>query len=190
MSIRYGNETAPLPLHANENPTPRGRTGGRRAAHNPHNPRNAWSVDAGQEDSEDCEVVTPRRSWSGQRRCDGLDRSAGSGLEVRAEPGASWCVVRVAGDRRPASAGAKERGVALLAAEDAEVAWRIDAMRPQVPQRGAIPVLVARERASGAGCLCLLRGAAARRVPFRCSLCARAAWVVLHEIREDVRPER
>ena len=29
--------------------------------------------------------------------------------------------------------------------EDAEVAWRIAAMRPQVPQRGAIPVLVARE---------------------------------------------
>ncbi len=92
-----------------------------------------------------------------------LTEARAVGLEVRAEPGR--LVVRGPRSQETVAQRLLERKSevsALLAAEDAEVAWRIDAMRPQVPRRGAIPVLVARERRLGAGVLCLVRGAAAR----------------------------
>ena len=114
-----------------------------------------------------------------------------AGLEVRVE--ADELVIR-----GPRTQDALARRVlaekpvvlALLTAEDAEVAWRIAAMRPRVPHRGAIPVLVAREVVSTSGnCVScgepLHEGAA-----FRCVSCTRAAWVVLHEIREDVPTQR
>jgi hypothetical protein len=112
-----------------------------------------------------------------------------AGLEVRAETG--QLVVR-----GPRSLGAVARQLlerkgevlALLAAEDADVAWRIDAMRAQVPQRGAIPVLVARARVQEPGRCVSCGDHLHEGTQFRCSPCARATWVVLHEIREDVRP--
>jgi hypothetical protein len=113
------------------------------------------------------------------------------GLEVRAESGR--LVVRGPRSLETVAQRLLERKrdvLALLAAEDADVAWRVAAMRPQVPKRGAIPVLVAREGVPEPGS-CVSCGQHLREgVIFRCSLCSRAAWVVLHEVREGVRSER
>jgi hypothetical protein len=79
---------------------------------------------------------------------------------------------------------AKPAVLALLAAEEAEVAWRIAAMRPQVPRCGPIPFLVAREVEVDPG-RCLSCGDALRsdqRV--RCGYCVRAAQAVLGWMRE------
>jgi hypothetical protein len=79
--------------------------------------------------------------------------------------------------------------LAVLAQEDAEVAWRIEAMRPQVPVRGPIPALIARRGPySSTGCIsCGMP--LAENAGFRCAACARAAWLVLNEVREGVGPE-
>ena len=74
-----------------------------------------------------------------------------------------------------------------LAVEDEAVAWRVVAMRPQVPDRGPIPFLMARRpTVSPEGCAScgdpLPRGWA-----LRCVACTQAAWLVLHEVREGVR---
>jgi len=112
-----------------------------------------------------------------------------AGLEVRVE--ADELVIR-----GPRTQDALARQVlaekpvvlALLSAEDADVAWRVAAMRPQVPRRGAIPMLIARQVTSSLG-RCISCGERLHEgVMVRCSPCARAAWVVLHEIREDVIP--
>jgi hypothetical protein len=76
--------------------------------------------------------------------------------------------------------------IALLTEENAEIAWRVAAMRPQVPLRGAIPLLMAR---LGIPALnhCISCGdpiPAQRR--YRCAPCARATWAVLHDVREAV----
>jgi hypothetical protein len=113
------------------------------------------------------------------------------GLEVRAEPGR--LVVRGPRAQETVAQRLLERKSevsALLAAEDVEVAWRIEAMRPQVPQRGAIPVLVARDVRPTPGSCVSCGELLHEDVAFRCSLCARATWVVLHELREGASPER
>ena len=76
--------------------------------------------------------------------------------------------------------------LALLSAEDAAVAWRVAAMRPQVPLRGAIPVLVARDVASSPGYCISCGELLPDRVTVRCVPCNRATWAALHEMREDV----
>jgi hypothetical protein len=119
-----------------------------------------------------------------------LIEARASGLEVRTEPGR--LVVRGPRALETVARRLLERKIevsALLAAEDADVAWRVEAMRPQVPRRGAIPMLVAREQAPEPGCCVSCGEHLNEGVTFRCSPCARAAWVVLHEIREDVRLE-
>jgi hypothetical protein len=76
--------------------------------------------------------------------------------------------------------------LALLAEEEAELGWRVEAMRPQVPERGPIPVLVSREVAAIPGhCLSCGEPLAPGRT-VRCVLCVRAAQVVLGWIREGV----
>ena len=118
-----------------------------------------------------------------------LTEARAAGLEVRAEPG---CLV-VRGPRSLETVAhrlleRKGEVLALLAAEVDDVAWRVASMRPQGPPRGAIPVLVARREILQPGC-CVSCG---EHLPegrkLRCSPCARAAWVVVHEIREDVTP--
>ena len=116
-----------------------------------------------------------------------LAEARAAGLEVRAEP--DRLMVRGPRHAEPLAKRLLERKgevLALLAAEDAEVAWRLAAMRPQVPQRGPIPILVVRDFAPRAGgCVScgdrLVDGRLAR-----CGACARAAWLVLHEVREGV----
>jgi hypothetical protein len=120
-----------------------------------------------------------------------LTEARAAGLEVRVEPGR--LVVRGPRALETIARRLLERKgdvLALLTAEDADVAWRIDVMRPQVPRRGAIPVLVAREQAPEPGCCVSCGDQLYEGATFRCALCARAVWVVVHEVREDVRPER
>src|SRR5215213_2366280 len=120
-----------------------------------------------------------------------LTKAREIGFEVRADPGR--LVVR--GPRSFEAVAHrllewKADVLALLAAEDEHVAWRVEAMRSQVPQRGAIPLLVAREVEVDRGC-CVSCGEPLREgLEFRCVLCSRATWVILHEIREGVNATR
>jgi len=110
-----------------------------------------------------------------------------AGLEVRAE--ADRLVVR--GPRQHEEIAhqllaQKPVVLALLAEEEVGLGWRVQAMRPQVPRRGPIPVLVAREVSVVPG-YCQSCGeplAPGRTV--RCALCVRAAQVVLGWVREGV----
>ena len=116
-----------------------------------------------------------------------LAAARAAGLEVRAEPGR--LVVRGPRSRAELAERLLERTgevLALLAAEDAEVAWRVAAMRPQVPPRGPIPVLMAREVGAAPGCCPSCGDPLGQGRGLRCGPCARAAWLVLHEVREGV----
>jgi hypothetical protein len=116
-----------------------------------------------------------------------LTEARAAGLEVRTEPGR--LIVRGARALQPLAERLLERTgevLVLLAAEDADIAWRVTAMRPQVPKRGAVPVLVARRGALKPGCCVSCGEALGEGMKFRCSPCARATWVVLHEMREDL----
>ena len=71
---------------------------------------------------------------------------------------------------------------------DPEVAWRVEAMRPQVPPRGPIPFLVARPGVVPQPDCCLSCGDPlpdGRR--YRCGPCQQAVEIVLNEVREEVR---
>jgi hypothetical protein len=85
---------------------------------------------------------------------------------------------------RAAVAAHKLELLALLADDEAEVLWRADAMRPQVPRIGPIPVLAARPEVSARPGACLSCG---DPLPpgnrHRCRHCVRAAWRVLREVR-------
>ena len=75
----------------------------------------------------------------------------------------------------------------VLHTEEAEVAWRAAAMRPQCPRSGPIPLLRARAVAAAEGeCIsCGIRIETAS-VP-RCRFCAQASRLILLEIRESIR---
>ena len=109
------------------------------------------------------------------------------GLEVRAE--ADRLVVR--GPRLHEAMARqlleqKPVVLALLAEEEMALGWRIAAMRPQVPLRGPIPVLIAREVAAIPGrCFSCGEPLAPGRT-MRCALCIRAAQRVLGWVREGV----
>jgi hypothetical protein len=124
-----------------------------------------------------------------------VDRLAGdivteartAGLEVRAE--AERLVVRGPRAQEAFARGllaAKGAVLALLAAEDAEVAWRVDAMRSQVPRNGPIPFLVAREGGFAIGCCRSCGDPIEPDRRFRCRLCVQAAQLVLQALREGV----
>lgn len=67
---------------------------------------------------------------------------------------------------------------------DSEVVRRVTAMRPQVPSRGPIPVLLARDVIpASTGCISCGEPVSADR-RYRCELCAQAAAIVLCETRE------
>jgi hypothetical protein len=124
-----------------------------------------------------------------ERVATALAEARAAGLEVRAE--ADRLVVR--GPRVHEAIAQqllaqKPVVLALLAEEEVKVGWRIAAMRPQVPERGPIPVLVAREVSPTPGhCLSCGEPLAPGRT-VRCALCVRAAQVVLGWVREGVGP--
>ncbi len=78
--------------------------------------------------------------------------------------------------------------VAAVVAEadtQAAVAWRVEAMLPQVTPRGPIPFLLARTvPPAAAGCMSC--GDAVTEGTLRCWLCVRAAQQALGYVREDV----
>jgi hypothetical protein len=118
--------------------------------------------------------------------------------EVLAELTRLGVEVAVAGDRlrfRPQEAVTPDLLAALiehkidlirLLGSDDEVTWRIEAMRPQVPRTGTIPILLARPEAKYAPRgTCVSCGdplPAARRS--RCTPCVSAVERVLNEVRE------
>jgi hypothetical protein len=89
-------------------------------------------------------------------------------------------------DMRAALAEHKADLIRLLGTDDSEVAWRVEAMRPQVPRTGTIPVLLARPEAktapSGTCVSCGDPLAPDRRI--RCAPCVSAVERVLNEVRE------
>ena len=121
--------------------------------------------------------------------------------EVLAELARHGVEVAVAGDRlrfRPQDAVTPKLRAALvehkldlirLLGGDDEVEWRVEAMRPQVPRTGTIPILLARTAAQHAPRgTCVSCGdplAVGRRI--RCVPCVSAIERVLNEIREGRR---
>jgi hypothetical protein len=80
----------------------------------------------------------------------------------------------------------KPEVLALLAEEEVALGWRIAAMRQQVPVRGPIPLLMARDvEPTAEHCLSCGEPLALGRT-VRCALCVHAAQVVLGWIREGV----
>lgn len=116
-----------------------------------------------------------------------LAEARAAGLEVRLE--AERLVVRgprsweALAERLLARKG---EVLAALEVEDEALAWRVAAMRPQVPGTGPIPFLIARDEAPMPGrCLSCADPLGPGRA-YRCGSCARAACLVLHEVREGV----
>ena len=117
------------------------------------------------------------------------------GLTLLAEARQAGLHVTVSGDqlvvRGPARLGSLARRllaekpaiVDALTAEQ-EVAWRIDAMRPQMTRTGAIPLLLARPGAPWAtGCCCSCGDRLTSDDRYRCTPCATAAIAVLESTR-------
>lgn len=75
--------------------------------------------------------------------------------------------------------------LSLLRIGDFEVAWRVVAMRSQVPQAGALPFLVARDTPLHPGCCLSCGDPLAAGQLYRCGPCARAAAVVVWRISGD-----
>ena len=106
-------------------------------------------------------AARPRGGGGVERVAGVLAEARAVGLEVRAEadrlvvrgPRLHEAIARQLLEQKPVV-------LALLAEEEAELGWRVAAMRPQVPLRGPIPVLVAREVCCHSRALSLLRRAA------------------------------
>ncbi len=116
------------------------------------------------------------------------------GLTLLAEARDAGLQVTVSGDqlvvRGPARLAAMARRllagkpaiVDALTAEQ-EVAWRIEAMRPQVTRTGAIPLLLARPGAPwDRGCCCSCGEPLTAADHYRCRYCAAASVAVLDEL--------
>ena len=104
---------------------------------------------------------------------------AGERLSVDAPKGA------MTADLRAALVEHKAGLLRLLNAQDAEVQWRIEAMRRQIQPGPIIPFLVARRDFADAPGLCLSCGdpcGPGRR--YRCGPCVRAAEIVVNEAWE------
>lgn len=90
-------------------------------------------------------------------------------------------------DEAQNSAESAGYGSAKSANTDAEIIWRVAAMRPQVPARGPIPFLVARTWAlevdKAGRCMSCAQPLDAGR-SIRCALCVAAIELVLNEVRE------
>jgi hypothetical protein len=89
-------------------------------------------------------------------------------------------------DLRAALVEHKADLIRLLGSDDDEVSWRVEAMRPQVPRTGAIPILLARPEAKTAprGTCVSCGGPIGEGRLTRCSPCVAAVEQVLNEIRE------
>jgi hypothetical protein len=99
-----------------------------------------------------------------------LIEPAGDRLKVDAPKGV------ITQELREALAACKSEVLAILAVDDHEIAWRVDAMLPQIPDKGPIPFLVARVDSQSQAGYCLSCGELLNGNDlYRCTLCSRAA---------------
>jgi tubulysin polyketide synthase-like protein len=105
---------------------------------------------------------------------------SGERLNVDAPRGA------VTPDLRTALVEHKADLIRLLGADDEEVAWRVEAMCPQVPRTGTIPILLARPQAKTTppGTCVSCGGPLAEDRRIRCGPCVQAVERVLNDVRE------
>src|SRR5262245_46764072 len=116
-----------------------------------------------------------------------LTEARAAGFEVRIAPG--QLILRGPRSQERVARqllARKAEVVAALFAEDADITWRAAVMRPQVPARGPIPVLVVRDIVPVSGSCISCGDPLPAHASLRCLPCARAVWAVLHEMREDV----
>lgn len=98
-----------------------------------------------------------------------LIEPAGDRLKVDAPKGA------ITQELREALAACKSEVLAILAVDDREIAWRVDAMLPQIPDKGPIPFLVARDCLNPGPNCCPSCGEPLNDYPgYICGLCSRA----------------
>jgi hypothetical protein len=118
-----------------------------------------------------------------------VHQARAAGMTLRAE--GDTLVVRGPESAQPIVDALREHKadvLALLASEEGEVAWRVEALRGHVPAHGPIvvpPVWLGLQWAGVASRTCSLCGdplPADRQ--FRCELCVRAVAAVLNEVRE------
>ncbi|MDP9358420.1 MAG: hypothetical protein M3R02_24655 [Chloroflexota bacterium] len=78
--------------------------------------------------------------------------------------------------------------LAHLREEEAAISWRVEAMQQQIPERGAVPFLVAIPNVVPAAGACLSCGDSIELVGYvqRCRLCAIAAGRALVTPAEDI----
>jgi hypothetical protein len=111
-----------------------------------------------------------------------------AGVELKAD--GDRILVRPAGALTPELRASIQRlkpvVLALLAGHDAEVAWRVEAMRPRVPATGPIPPMYARRLRSVEDGACLSCGEPLTPGnKYHCEPCVHAAWQVLREARRN-----
>jgi len=118
-------------------------------------------------------------------------------LTLLAEARDAGLAVRVAGDRLVVRGPRTGEGLAkrlmasgrevaaALAAEEAAIAWRVEALRPQVPAQGPIPFLVVREVDPAPGSCRSCGEPLQPGARYRCFACVRAAETVLNAVREE-----
>ena len=100
--------------------------------------------------------------------------AAGDRLKVDAPKGV------VTPELREALAEHKIEVLALITVTEKEIAWRVAAMLPQIPDHGPIPFLVAREAVEPqAGCCLSCGEVLAADDRYRCTPCGRAANLAL-----------
>lgn len=109
-----------------------------------------------------------------------LREARGAGLQVTA----NGDTLVVEGPRRLEPIAqtllAEKPRVMRALAEEQEVAWRIDAMRPQVPSTGGIPLLLARPDVRPlVGSCCSCGDPLGDENRYRCARCVAAAIAVL-----------
>lgn len=106
--------------------------------------------------------------------CGVIVEAAGEQLRIDAPKGAITPELRVALVQR------KVEILSLLKLTDSEIAWRVQAMLVQIPNKGAIPLLVAKPGKTTKKGLCLSCGdCLIGNEVSRCSLCNRAANLAL-----------
>ena len=104
----------------------------------------------------------------------------GSGIALRAVAGTVryFPADALMGDEVPGLARFRD---ALLAALAEEQSWREAAMRPRLPARGAIPLLMAVDGPHPLGHCASCGLNLVPRERYRCDPCVKAAWAVLTE---------
>jgi hypothetical protein len=77
----------------------------------------------------------------------------------------------------------KDQVLQALAFERSEIAWRVEAMRAMAPERGPLPLLLARpDGARGTGCCCSCGDTLDPADRYRCRPCVEAAVRVLETL--------